>query len=304
MDPEIRTETLTSCPICNSVVILMLLEARDYESNLGTYSIFRCSNCKVCFTNPRVIEEDIPRMYTENFGGVDIATSSNVSYILKTLKIRGYSRKILKECHKKENLRVLDLGCGDGLIASHLSFNKLCASVVAADFSPEAPAIFKKHPIKNLCYIQYQKLFNDCTEKFDLIVLRHVLEHTISPREFIRSAASLLADNGTIVIEIPNIDTVWRNIFKGKYIQLDVPFHFFHFNKQSFYSTFGGDYNIKRFQYASIPVLGPSLLNCFGLRVNRVGLMAIMFYPIQLVFNFIFQGYPAMLISLQNKSPD
>jgi len=301
MKARIRTETLSRCPLCDNAEISMLVETKDYKSNLGTYAIFRCSKCKVSFTNPRVIEEDIAKMYSEHFGAMDIATSNNISYILKTIKIWAYSRKILKVCSKEKNLKVLDAGCGDALIAHHLSFNKKCVRVVASDFAQEEPVIFKNSPRKNLCYIQWQKLLNEHNNKFDLIILRHVLEHTISPKEFINSMAALLDDNGTIVIEIPNIDTVWGKIFRGKYIQLCVPFHFFHFNKQSFYATFGEDYTIEKFQYVNLPVLGPSLLNCFGRKVNRVGLMALIFYPIQLVYNFLFRGYPAMLISLSKK---
>ena len=56
---QIRTQVLSLCPACQSNQISKVLESRDYERGLGEYSIFRCLNCKVCFTNPMVVEEDI-----------------------------------------------------------------------------------------------------------------------------------------------------------------------------------------------------------------------------------------------------
>jgi 2-polyprenyl-3-methyl-5-hydroxy-6-metoxy-1,4-benzoquinol methylase len=68
----------------------------------------------------------------------------------------------------------------------------------------------KKYP--NISF--YHSLIEDfvSSEKFDIITMLNILEHVIDPVEVLRKAASLLAESGTLVIQVPNAIAVNRKI--------------------------------------------------------------------------------------------
>lgn len=84
-------------------------------------------------------------------------------------------------------------------------------------------------------------------KKFDLIILRHVLEHTPNPKNVIYKLHKLLNKGGKILIESPNFNFnyFWMSVFKKNYFQLEVPFHLFHFTSKSTKILFQEDFKIK-----------------------------------------------------------
>jgi len=58
----VRYEQLSVCPLCKSD------DLKDLKIFFNTFGkdtgIFRCQNCRVSFSNPSPLEQDIPRFYT------------------------------------------------------------------------------------------------------------------------------------------------------------------------------------------------------------------------------------------------
>ena len=82
---------------------------------------------------------------------------------------------------------------------------------------------------KKIIYLKNNKLKQN---KFDIIILRHVLEHTTNPLNIIKKLNISLKKNGFFYIEIPNHDikkNFFLKIFKRNYAQLGLPFHINHF---------------------------------------------------------------------------
>jgi len=48
--------------------------------------------------------------------------------------------------------------------------------------------------------------------RFDTVVLAHILEHVGDPREVLRQARSLVADEGVIIVDVPNGDSLHRQV--------------------------------------------------------------------------------------------
>jgi SAM-dependent methyltransferase len=65
---------------------------------------------------------------------------------------------------------------------------------------------------------------------FDVVHMSHVLEHCIDPRKALAEARSLLAPNGTLVIEVPNNEDA---DFGPTWPWADVPRHLNFFTRQS-----------------------------------------------------------------------
>jgi len=64
----LRTETLQHCPICRGTSLRRLLVAPDYESHSGVYGIDECGECTTAFTNPRPVEDELPKLYEKRHG--------------------------------------------------------------------------------------------------------------------------------------------------------------------------------------------------------------------------------------------
>ena len=102
-------------------------------------------------------------------------------------------------------LRVLDIGCGAGLLCEPLS--RLGAQVIGVDPSVSNIAAAKLHADKGHLSIDYR-----CTtveeidprERFDIVLAMEVVEHVVDVGVFLRRCASMLKPNGLMVVSTLN----------------------------------------------------------------------------------------------------
>ena len=116
--------------------------------------------------------------------------------------------------------RSLEIGCGSGILSRELKKHKI--SFYTAGVEPFAN--LSEDSNFDLFYI---KTIEDSLEelkkqeKFDLIILADVLEHTLDPWIILRTLSSVcLADNGLVIISLPNfrnLMTLHRIIFKNSF---------------------------------------------------------------------------------------
>lgn len=103
------------------------------------------------------------------------------------------------------SLRVLDIGCGAGLLCEPLS--RLGAQVVGIDPSASNIAAAKLHADKSHLAIDYR-----CTtveevdprERFDIVLAMEVVEHVTDVGVFLKRCASMLKPNGLMVVSTLN----------------------------------------------------------------------------------------------------
>lgn len=291
---NIEKEYLTSCPICNKSKILHLEEIPCTKLTFGDFAVYQCETCEIVFTNPSIKEESIPNLYLERDQGMDISRNRGIFSKLRHLKLRKYVYNIDKAINKG-NYTVLDLGCGDGLLGEVFARKNNVVSVVCADFAPNSPFIGND----KLSYISLSKEM--IQQKFDLIIMRHVLEHTHNPYMHILDIKKLLNDDGVIVLEVPNFNSIWRKYFGHNYNQLGIPHHLFHFTKSSMRKMFEDKFDVE-ITDANVPVLGPSFVKVFSKDTNNnIGLMATLFYPFQLLVDCFCKDKTAMLVFLRVK---
>jgi 2-polyprenyl-6-hydroxyphenyl methylase / 3-demethylubiquinone-9 3-methyltransferase len=118
--------------------------------------------------------------------------------IIKDFNI-GHFEKPLK------NIKLLDIGCGGGLLSEPMS--RLGASVVGIDASEKNIEIAKFHAKKNKLKINYkvaspEKLITK--EKFDVILNMEIVEHVEDINFFIKESSKLLKKDGLMFIATIN----------------------------------------------------------------------------------------------------
>ena len=104
--------------------------------------------------------------------------------------------------------RVLDMGCGAGLLAEPLA--RMGGSVVGVDAAPENVAVARDHAAQSGLSIDYRAGEIDAVagEAFDLITCLEVVEHVADPASFIAGLAGLLAPGGLLILSTPNRTTL------------------------------------------------------------------------------------------------
>lgn len=131
----------------------------------------------------------------------------------------------------RNNMRILEVGCGNG---SNLSiFKSLGHEVVGVE--PDTAALEvareKGHNVfQGTAESLPQEINQEC---FDAIVFMHVLEHCIDPFVAVKNATSLLSKDGLFIAEVPNNDCLGAKRFGEIWYWLDVPRHLNFFTSKS-----------------------------------------------------------------------
>ena len=106
-----------------------------------------------------------------------------------------------------EGLKLLDIGCGGGLLSEPMS--RLGFNVMGVDASPRNIGTASTHAAEQGLTIDYrastaEQLEADGAGPFDVILNMEVIEHVADPGEFLRTCARLLAPEGVMIVATLN----------------------------------------------------------------------------------------------------
>lgn len=131
----------------------------------------------------------------------------------------------------REELKIIEIGCGNG---SNLSMLKsLGHNVIGVDPDPAALEVARSEG-----HIVYNGTAESLpievlSDRFDVVIFMHVLEHCINPDQAMAGAIGVLKKNGTLVAEVPNNSCVGLDQFGELWYWLDVPRHLNFFTTES-----------------------------------------------------------------------
>jgi len=109
-----------------------------------------------------------------------------------------------------EGKRVLDVGCGAGLLAEPLA--RLGAAVTAIDPVEELIGAARDHAAGQGLTIDYRiAAVEEVDGDFDLVTSMEVIEHTADPQAFVHSIAARIVPGGLLFLSTPNA-TSWSKL--------------------------------------------------------------------------------------------
>jgi 2-polyprenyl-3-methyl-5-hydroxy-6-metoxy-1,4-benzoquinol methylase len=177
---------------------------------------------------------------------------------------------------------VLDYGCGNGrfIAEAHRLFG--AATAHGVDYQTSAPPIFALAPRPGLHYLKVDQ-FEQMSVKYDVILLRHVLEHTHHPVALLERLAARLKPGGVLYIEVPNLNAGCARVFGGAWSLYYLPRHIFHYSPRSLASIIaraGLRGEVKR---TEIPVMGNMIAVLLNLEKSNVLVQTagILLHPMQ-----------------------
>jgi ubiquinone/menaquinone biosynthesis C-methylase UbiE len=101
--------------------------------------------------------------------------------------------------------RVLDVGCGTGLLTNLFAAKYKKSQFTGLDFSTAvdyAKDFAKRHDIKNVKYIKKDFFEFENNEKYDVIIAQSFLTHVPNWPEAVKKLKSLLTQNGVILLGV------------------------------------------------------------------------------------------------------
>lgn len=285
-------EELSACPVCHTrQAWTPVVEAEDFETHTGTYTVVACTACGLQFTNPRPNEASIPELYGARTTS-DFAPQAGASLTqrLRNLVIDRYLDDALAEFRGQQDVSVLDFGCGDGALSLGIArWGARTGSqvrITAIDFHGEAPPALRD-AAGNIGYLDFWT-WRERSERYDTVFLRHVLEHHSDPVGLVRQLQASLSPRGVLHIEVPNRDSVWARVFGRNFFSYYLPRHLMHFDPASLRRVVGdGGLKVEQLRRAHTPVIGRSLGHWLGREIDNLGLLGLASYPLQVVLDVV-----------------
>lgn len=214
------------CPACQVMVNVNTVEKTFYPSdNKEVFScgkpsdIFFCHKCGLGSAYPMPSQLALTQYYADRrywkyekvntirFGNYPLACAlaeSRLKMILKSIAENGALSKI----------RFLDIGAGHGFLGLFWAgLNQVSDQVMLESYTVVEPDQVVTSSLQKTWNNKFRNVpldikmnLNQVDQKFYLIALSHILEHMISPENFLKQVMQKLEKDGLIFIEVPHRD--------------------------------------------------------------------------------------------------
>ncbi|NOQ75665.1 MAG: methyltransferase domain-containing protein [Crocinitomix sp.] len=219
-----KLETI-QCNICGADDTHKVTDKGQHSLPLN---VVLCKACGLGYLNPRWDADgylDFYKNQYDNYYRPDIKKEKKVSTKENPILSRLKERNLLGTDVK----HILDIGsgAGDNLLDLGKAFPE--AKLNAIEPSQESQVILKKNGIQVLSDDVNSNWDEALTDKFGVIIMRHVLEHFLDPLLALKRIRETLSDTGILYIAVPNNLNPIQSLEKSWFRVV----HTYYFNKYS-----------------------------------------------------------------------
>lgn len=226
--------TAGRCLLCDQEISIFKESVFDTRFGIeGSFNIYHCSSCDHIQLSPCVPSDKLKSLYETyyNFGGDN-------GGLYNELRKAFYNSPLYRLwmaldgdiCFhsRRGHGHLIDIGCNEGLGLQIYKQNGFMAE--GLELNKRAASEAKKRGFR---------VFTDSLESFrpeklyDVVVLSHVLEHSLNPREMLIHVSRILNSDGQVWICCPNVKSWQRNTFGRYWINWHVPFHITFFSAKT-----------------------------------------------------------------------
>ena len=227
---NVNLETIV-CPLCGGNRAASFLQVDEpLASEIATvWHLRRCEECDLIYLNPRPTEVASSAYYKKLEYLPFSSTIGNQTALTRLYGgLRRYNlkwkRRRITSVHQKG--RLFDVGCGTGEFLSEM---RNAGWEVAGIERDNKASKFARHKLRLEVIFGRAEAIKEIHGKFDIITLWHVLEHLYQPKAALISLAQQLANDGMIVVAVPNIASSDFKFYRANWVALDAPRHVQHF---------------------------------------------------------------------------
>lgn len=191
----------------------------------GDFKIVKCVSCGIAITDPRPF---MPVYEDLDFHNSPLPTEKNISKHLPDLPVQWQQlilaqvEMVCKSTH--QGARVLEIGCGEGILLEEI----IKKGFIVKGIEPSKSGA-KRASLKGIDV--YEGYFKPevFSEKFDMVIMSHVLEHIELPDKAISGILSILKPNGCLMLTQTNYQGSIPLLLKEKWYAWVPGQHFWHF---------------------------------------------------------------------------
>lgn len=203
-----QVRTYRRCPLCTSV------PASDLH---GLSGYWYCRRCQLSWAKKFPVSEYDENYYSAKSSliGKAFAPIANILYVIRTWYVRM----------KRINLWI-DVGAGDGGFLR----NVVAKRKIGVEVSPSGRSMMETAGIETMTDQEFLRKKN---LRADVISFWHVLEHIENPWVYVGAAVRNLGPHGSVVIGVPNGESLELQLFKRHWFHLVPKHHLWFFSPRS-----------------------------------------------------------------------
>ena len=225
------------CLICDATDGFDVLLPR--EMMMGTRETFPYRHCHTCRSISRAYDPacvDLADYYSDGYYAFRRDSLSSFKLLLRRQRDAGYfgrrspvGRALqrtrpdpvldgLARIGVNRDHRVLDVGCGSGLLVDRLAAVGFTSAQGIDPYLRDETVTPHGAPLR-------PAQIGDVDESFDVIMFHHVLEHIADPRTALSQAADRLTPGGLCVVRVPTSSSEAFRRYGKDWVQIDAPRH-------------------------------------------------------------------------------
>lgn len=202
---------------------------------VADFQLARCRSCGFLFIWPRPTDSELADVYKNFTNRMEDAV---ISAKLSKEIVRPWHRLIQQ--HNLKAQKILEIGCGSG----HLLFGlrHFGYQVFGCDVSEKARDLAKKDYDLDIFRGQFPPQILE--KSFDVLILSHLIEHLVAPRDFLRDALRFLKPGGLLLLITPNLNSLGFRLFGRHYAIISPPVHLNFFNQDTLQRLLPSDFQL------------------------------------------------------------
>lgn len=209
--------TLAACPVCTGTNIRVLEAASDLQAFITSGDVFTfhmglsaCNGCGFIFVNPRPTQDELTRYY-----GLQARKPRAYATLDKPFSdLLDFQAAFVKKCWAGlGHQRILDVGSAEGFFLKRLAAE--CTEL--PQLEGVEPGSVYAETARGLLpdAIIHEQVLEESDlphRSYDLVTLRHVLEHLVEPVVALTIIQKLLKPSGVLHIEVPDVTAIPASI--------------------------------------------------------------------------------------------
>ena len=222
------------CLFCKDSGATVVARGRDYEYDTTPeiFDMVRCDGCGLIFIRPRPAPEAMAVIYPANYYAYN--EEGGERPIVKRFRDRVEAVKVRRyvDLIGAGEAAVLDAGCGDGRLLDILQrLGPNPWQLAGVEIGEKAARRAAARGFEVRCGDFEFLEFADWSDRFNLVLMHHVIEHTRDPRAAIRKVHGLLQAGGIFSVDTPDTRAWDFRLFRDRYWgAYHIPRHFYLFS--------------------------------------------------------------------------